>query len=710
MGAARGLARGGRRPSTLARVPVWANPAVNRIPNDREHEIRSVMKHRKTTTFGSLLAGSVLLALLCFPAPGSGQAVDPTALSSLRLRSLGPPGVSGDVTTVDVDLAVPFHVFAALEGRGSWVGPSDLWREGGEWDAGGARIDRGDGTAVLADPEDPRFVYSVTGAGDVRRHDRRTGEQKGVAPWAPRGEELRFGEETSLVFDPFGSELLYLGSQFVHRTPDRGTTWQIISGDLTGGGASGSISSIAPSPVEEEVLWVGTQDGRLHLTRSSGGTWRELTADLPGAGAGRARIAHIEASRHHGGTAFVSVDRRRSGDRGSHLYRTGDHGDDWETLGDDGGLRGVVNVIEQDPVAPELLFAGTTRGLYVSLSAGRRWLPWPSESGLPAVSIRSLLVHARDYDLVVGTAGRGLYVLDDVRPLRALARRPELLDQPLHLFGPPPAYVHHRPEHRERSVATESRVRGEGRPYGALLTYFVGAEAAGDSLWLEVVDDEDEVVHRTQVPGDPGVGRVAWNLGVDLPNSGAAAGAGAERPLLQALPGRYSVRLRSSAGEMEEASLRVLPDPRSDLSTEDRRAGHEAVLRAWGLLGIPFEAVERLDRVEGAVDRALDRVSSRAGSEADTLRQRGRRLRERARELKEEARGTVRDTRLLETLSGSFGAPTEAQRIALQELEDELGGLAGRVNDFLLGRISLYNDRLRAAGLEGLPDFEEIGR
>lgn len=656
-----------------------------------------------------LLAAS--LPLLCLSTRSEGQVLDSTDLSALRVRSIGPVGAGGSspvVRAVSVDMSVPFRVYAALEDAGAWVGPSSAWRKGGLRSGEWTRVGAGQATSVLVDPRDERFVHSAARSGDLTRYDRRTAERKGIRPWAPRDVELRFGEAPPLVHDPFRPELVYVGTQFVHRTPDQGSTWQIISGDLTAGGSgnTAAISSIAPSPVQEEVLWVGTGDGRLHLTRSSGGTWTDLTTRLPGGDPSSSRISHVEASRHHGGTAFVSVDRRGEGDRRSYLYRTGDYGQSWERLGVAGGLEGVVHVVEQDPVARTLLFAGTSRGLYVSSDGGARWLRWPS--GLPSGSVHALLVHPRDYDLVVGAESRGVHVLDDMRPLRALARDPGLLAPPLHLFDPPPAYLHHRAG--PRAPVSEEGATRQSRPYGALLTYHVGSAAAGDSVSLEVVDEDGRVVRRMGVPGSPGLNRASWNLGIDPPGGEATATVEEGLPLLRALPGRYTVRLRSAGGAVVEARLRVLPDPRSELTMEERVAGHEALIRAIRLLRVPAEARERLDRVETAVKTVLDHLSGGSGAAADTLRARGHGLTERARRLRGEARSVSEESRLPGALPTSFGPPTESQRIALQELEDEMAGLAEQVNDFLLGRISLYNDRLRAAGLEGLPDFEEIGR
>ena len=650
------------------------------------------------------------LALAASPGPCEGQSVDTGSLSALQARSVGPPETVAEgsrVHAVDVDMAVPFRVYAALAEAGAWAGPSGAWRldgiRAGDW----IRFGRGVATDVLSDPGEPRFAYVVTHSGEVTRYDRRTGEGKGIRPWAPEGERLHFGRTPPLAHDPFRPELVYAGSRFVHRSGERGATWQIISGDLTGGtpDSAVAVTALAPSSVQEEVIWVGTGNGRLHLTRSSGGTWTELTAGLPDGADSGAPITGIHASRHHGGTAFVSVGEWDEVRGESRLYRTGDYGRSWQRLGTGGGLQGVVYAVEQDPRARELLFAGTSRGLHFSLDGGHLWRSLPSS--LPNGAVRALELHPRDYDLVVGVDGSGVHVIDDVRPLRALARDSALTGRAVHVFDPPAAYLYHPRAPRPPAAGGEEGFRS--RPYGALITYHVGAGASRDSLELVVRDGDGRSVRTLAVPGSPGLHRVSWDLGVNVPEGAPESGPGG-LPLLRVLPASYTLRLRAGDGSASEATLRVLPDPRSELTLEERILGREALREAIRLSVVPREAEERLARAESAVQGVLDALPSGAGPETDTLRARGRRLLATARRLREEAGATTRHGALLEALAGSFGPPTESQRIGLLELEETMGALADRVNDFLLGRTSLYNDRLRAAGREPLPDFRQVGR
>ena len=271
--------------------------------------------------------------------------------------------------------------------------------------------------------------------GSLQRWNLRTGEIKDIAPPEPAGVRLRFNFTPGFAVDPFAPGTLYAGSQLVHKSADRGDSWTVISPDLStnnpewqhqdesggltpdvGGGESfTTITAIAPSLLKPGLLWVGTDDGRVQITRDGGGRWTSVEAHLHAPA--HAWVAQIRPSRFDPASAFVVLDDHRRGDEAPYVFRTDDFGATWKSLATP-GLRGYALSLEQDPVDRDLLFLGTSRGLWVSLDGGRRWLPW--RNGIPAVPVTDLAVHPRDHDLVIATFGRGIYILDDVRPLRGL--------------------------------------------------------------------------------------------------------------------------------------------------------------------------------------------------------------------------------------------------------------------------------------------------
>jgi photosystem II stability/assembly factor-like uncharacterized protein len=384
---------------------------------------------------------------------------------------------------VAVDMETPYNVYGGLQDNGSWRGPNEVWREGGirnhEWDL----VGDGDGFDVQPVPGDPTQGYSLWQGGNLMRWSLATGEKKGIKPAAPPGVALRFNWNAGLAVDPFEPHTVYLGSQFVHRSRDRGDTWETISPDLTTNdprwqkqAASGGLTpdvtnaenfttivAIAPSTVERGVIWVGTDDGRVQVTRDGGVTWTALEGNLRGVPK-NTWVPHIEASRHHGGTAYVVLDNHRRSDWTPYVYATTDYGRTWTRLAS--SVRGYALVVEEDPVDPDLLFLGTEFGLWMSNDRGREWTHL--EHTLPTASVMDLAIHPRDHDLVIATHGRGLWVLDDVAPLRTLDAA--ALRAPLHFFPTSPVQQHWRDEQTGGFGFGAGEFRGANPEYGALLT------------------------------------------------------------------------------------------------------------------------------------------------------------------------------------------------------------------------------------------------
>ncbi|MBW8877019.1 MAG: hypothetical protein JF614_18800 [Acidobacteria bacterium] len=411
----------------------------------------------------------------------------------------------GQFYHVAVDMDTPYNVYGGLQDNGSWRGPSAVWESGGirsyHWDPVGG----GDGFETLPDPQDSMAGYSESQGGELNRWNLRTREFRFVKPAEPPPggglKKLRFNWNAGLAVDPFEPGTVYIGSQYVHKSTDRGATWTVISTDLTtdkpewhqqakSGGLTVDASAaenfttilqIVPSSKEKGVIWVGTDDGRLHVTRDGGKTWTSLEKNVPGVPA-NTWIPHIRASKYDAGSAFVVFDNHRREDFTPYVYRTDDWGKTWKSLATR-DLRGYALSIEQDPVDKDLLFLGTEFGLWVSFDGGKGWLPW--KHGLPTASVMDLVIHPRDLDLVIGTHGRAVYVLDDITPLREVT--PEILAQPVHLFPSAPALLHrNRPGGGGIRGGGAGDYQGENRPYGALITYSLNAPG------LPVQDEEKE--------------------------------------------------------------------------------------------------------------------------------------------------------------------------------------------------------------------------
>jgi photosystem II stability/assembly factor-like uncharacterized protein len=633
----------------------------------------------------------------------------------------------GQFYHVSVDNAVPFNVYGGMQDNGSWRGPSDLWEVGGIRNYHWKEIAFGDGFNTLIDPRDDSYGYAMSQGGNLVRFDLRNGERKSIRPWAPDSTALRFNWNAAIALDPFDVGTVYFGSQFVHKSLDRGHSWQIISPDLTtndpakqrqdeSGGitrdATGAenhttLVSIAPSPVERELIWAGSDDGKVHLARAGGGTWDDVTDRIGGVPEGT-WTPHIEASKHDSATAYVVFEDHRRGNWETYLYRTEDYGDDWDNIGRRTSIDGFLHTVEEDPVTPNLLFAGGEFGLWVSLDRGEEWFKW--SHGFPPAPVRSLAIHPRDHDLVIGTHGRALWILDDIRPLRALAQNPNLVADVVHLFEAPVAYLRNTAAVDGYHFSGDAMFRGETRPAGALLTYWVGADSAGTAE-LTVTDGSGTVVRTFSRPAAKGLNRVTWDLREDAPTGGDQGDQGRGRFGARApevLPGTYAVRV-TVAGSSSERPVAVLPDPRVDVPVEERREKYEAVQKSLELT-TRLSAVRRTaQEVRDGLDRVGEALGDRQDESAVALREASREL---SRGLTEAASTDELNAyrRGVGSLAGSYDRPTEGQVLDLRRMEEALVRLESTLNDFLSGPVASFRRQVAEANLDIFPNPDPVGR
>jgi hypothetical protein len=498
---------------------------------------------------------------------------------------------------------------------------------------------------------------------------------------------------------------------------------------------------------------VGTDDGSVQLTRDGGGSWENLVDRIPGV-PDNTWVPHIEASKHDAGTAYVVFDGHRFGDWTTYTFRTTDFGQSWQALAPE-QIDGYVHVIEEDPVEPRLLFLGAEFGLYVSLDAGANWRKWTHGDYPAGAPTRALVVHPRDHDLAVGTHGRGAWILDDVRPLRALAADPALAEADLHLFDVPDAIAHARAMSGPFYFPGDTRYQGANRPYGALLSYLVSGNAAAaaagsaDATGADEADEAEEaagaetaaegdeadgepggggpdatvtieimqsdtLVRTLEGPAKPGVNRIAWGLqrkGIPAPDADPDD---PEPSGPEVLPGTYTVRV--SLGEhTSEGTVQVLPDPRREPSVAVLQANLEVWDRGQRKL-VELDAAE--ERLESTLEtlahhRArLDDWSAPDPSVRDSLLAETRELRSRANELLDRlrmppAKGIVQDTtaaaglrRALGEAAGSPYAPSQGRLQQLDWAEARVDAVLREVEAFHAQEVPAYRETLRSAGFE----------
>ena len=392
---------------------------------------------------------------------------------------------------INVDNEYPYNVYGGMQDNGSWRGPAYVWRAQGIRNSYWQEISFGDGFDVVPDKDDSRFGWSMSQQGFVSRYDWQTGNNYTVRPTHPDPDVmLRFNWNAAINIDPFDNSTLYFGSQFVHKSTDKGETWTIISDDLTtnnpeklkqaeSGGltmdATGAenhctILVIEPSSVEKDILWIGTDDGRVHVSTNGGQTYTDVSKNIKGLPEG-SWVTQIKASNKNKGEALLVANDYRRFNYTPYAYRTKDYGKTWNRIVDQNDVQSYALCILEDPIESNLLFLGTDDGLYVSVDVGNKWTKWTE--GFPTVSVKDLVIQEREHDLVIGTFGRAAWVLDDIRPLRALAKNRQLVNNKIELFEPATAYQAAYQQPTGSRFGGDALYNAENRPYGAQFAYYV---------------------------------------------------------------------------------------------------------------------------------------------------------------------------------------------------------------------------------------------
>ena len=424
---------------------------------------------------------------------------------------------AGEFYRISVDSSTPYRICGGLQDNLNWMGPSRTRSKEGITNADWTNIEGGDGFYCVFDPDDRDVIYAESQAGYVHRMNVRTGEMKVLRPEPTEGQTaFRFHWNSPLVPSPHAKGTIYLGGNRVFKLTSRGDHWTAISPDLstndvnkimaTGSGAEnyGVVYTVAESPAKAGLLWAGTDDGKLWRSDDGGARWADLTAGLPAPARGQ-WISRVEPSARDAAVAYLAVDAHRTGNYAPLAYRTGDGGRTWQSIAANLPAGGPVKVVREDPVNPNLLYAGTEFGLFASVDRGRRWFKF---GGLPTVAVDDIVVHPRDRDLVAATHGRSLYVVDDVRPLQELT--PAVMAKDVHLFAPRPAEGFY-PLSGWAAWAGSAQYRGENPPEGALISFYV-RRYTGDPVKISIADAAGQPVANLTGAGTPGINRVSWDL------------------------------------------------------------------------------------------------------------------------------------------------------------------------------------------------------
>jgi photosystem II stability/assembly factor-like uncharacterized protein len=512
---------------------------------------------------------------------------------------------------VSVDNDDPYHVYGGLQDNSSWVGDSQY--PGGITNSRWENMFGGDGFWMFADPSDPDYLYAEYQGGNIGRVNRKTHEARIIQPLAGYHEKMRMNWNTPIHI---GGKAIYIGAQFLFRSRDHGATWERISPDLTtndpekqkqeeSGGVTvdnsaaemhTTIYSISESPKNPDLVWVGTDDGNLQITRDGGKKWTNVVGNV---GMPKSSwVSWVQASRFDEGTAYAAFDRHTFGDMQPYVYKTTDYGKSWSRIaGANQGLRGYAHVVREDTVKKDLLFVGTELGLWISPDGGKRWAQYKG-GNFPAAAVRDLVVQERDSDLVLATHGRGIWIIDDITPLR------ELSDA---LLAKEVAFVKARPAQQRVNAFSGGWSEGSGKfegpnpPDGAVITYYQKSRHLFGKIKLEVLDPQGNVIDTIPASKRRGLNRVYWSMRAKAPRVPPAAQIAynaTQGP--RYVPGVYKVRL-TKAGQVYETELPVTLDRRAKYDVAERKQNFEAAMRVSALFGQMSDLVGQVNGLRSAI-------------------------------------------------------------------------------------------------------------
>ncbi len=640
---------------------------------------------------------------------------------------------------INYDMQDPYMVCGGLQDNGTWCGPSNsLLTEGirkNDWFTVGG----GDGFFAVPDMKEPWRVYTDLQGGVISVMDTRSGAAKAISPYPNRigsvgdameNHKYRYNWNSPIVLSPQDGQTVYFGGDVLFKTANHGQSWTAISPDLTTNDKSKQKSSggpivtdntaaefhctiitIAPSPLDANVIWVGTDDGNVQVTRDGGKTWTNTIKNVPGL-APNAWIPTIEASHYDAGTAYIAADHHQDDDYTAYFFRTTDYGKSWTRLSvGEPKVTGWPHVIREDPKVRSLLYAGTELGLWVSFDTGATWTSL--RQNMPPAPVRDIQVQPRENDLLVATHGRGLYVMDDITPLQHVA---EALKTDADLFDIRPA--------TRWSLWNKDGNLGQGvwkapnPPEGAIIDYYLKADQK-DPVVVTITDKTGKPVRTLRNGGkSAGLNRLTWDLRYDGPHQ---VGGGDEEenryrfaggPYV--VPGDYTVKVHAAGRDLTK-TVKVSMDPRVPVSAADLQAQLDAALALRDMMS---KTTTTIDRANSLI-KQLTALSERLKKEprpGDLARQVTAAL---------DAVTKLRDDELtrpypsmgyrqyprireeIQSLSGSVARaqarPTDPEMGRMKELSAELDKDIAALEQIVGGPISAINESMRSAPFISVP-------
>ena len=634
----------------------------------------------------------------------------------------------GQFYEIGYDMEMPYNVYGGLQDNGSWGGPVRTLYQRGITNADWVRVGGGDGFYTQVDPNDPATLYVESQNGNVSRLDLETTERKLIRPEPEdESERYRFDWNSPILISPHNSRTIYYGGNRLFKSTDRGDTWSrtddltksqdrdempIMGVEVTdetlsrhdGISSFGQIISVSESPRLEGLLYVGMDDGNLQVSQDGAASWQEVSGVIPDLPEGT-YVSRVQASSHADARVYATMDGHRNDDYSVYVYASEDYGDSWESLASNLPDGHTMNVIREHPRNENLLVLGGEFGAYITINRGEEW--HQIKGAVPTVPVDDIAIHPRDNDLILGTHGRSIWVLDDMTPLEELSE--QVLASELHSFDVRDAVAYRLSNHKGNTG--HKMFIAPNPPEGALIHYYLNDDITGeDAVEITIHGEADKTIRTLHGSGAAGLNRVNWDLRHEppLPPTGQG-GFGGPPAGPRALPGTYSVRI-TAGNSQSTTTVTVFDDPRINVPEADRLAQRDALLGLGGLMAGLDVAHQTAERFTGQLELLAESleageipaaVSSMVVSVSDQLDALEGKL----------ARGggfggdsprplSSRITRLYRNLGSYTERPNAFQVARIEAYTQEFNGLLEELDQFIANEIATLNSTIEQHGIQ----------
>jgi hypothetical protein len=674
----------------------------------------------------------------------------------------------GQFYHINVDNETPYNVMGGMQDNGSWRGPAYTWTQSGIKNYYWESLWGGDGFDVMPDPEDANWLYAMSQGGDVGRYNIKTGERWDIRPPSVvntmNKDRLRFNWNAAMAQDAFDTKTIYFGSQFVHKSTDKGASWTTISPDLTSndsakidqqknGGISIDITgaenhctilAIEPSKLNKDILWVTTDDGQVQLTKDGGKTWTNLSTKITGLTNG-SWIPQVRASRYNAGEAYIVANDYRRGNIAATIFRTTDFGNTWTNIVQNKNIKGYALCVLQDPVEPNLFFVGTEQGLWISFDNAVSFQQF--KNGYPSVSTYDLAIQEREADLCIATFGRAIYILDDIRPLRKLAAQKGTLNRKFMAFSNNDAYLVTYKNQPGYEWSTWGVWNADNRRRGAAISFYTelqpilkdsvskklsdslkiaNKEPKRDTAVVKIYNMQNELVRTLEWTVDTGYNKKYWGMdekGFRYPGSIKPKGETAEPSGDAVLPGKYKIVFNFNK-QTDSSYITIKADPRKTDNTEIKKAQKLLTNRLRATADKLTRGMDQLADAEEIAKKYEVQLKDVEMPLADSIRKQSKKIQEeiktisdfvKGKKIERQGYGQIPQETVLtaydeaiDNINSKNAFPTNQEELLVRKAEAKMAEAISKINTFFNGKWKVYQILVEGNKVNLFKEFKQL--